>query len=122
VTHYAATTEQLDELERLNREIAESGDWSYYHRMDEQFHQLAGTASCLDTTVEVYHETLAELYDYFIPYPTEKLHKSNHDHIALVAALRAPDVEEAVEISQKHVDILHRTMFMGLAEAETPSN
>jgi len=38
------------------------------------------------------------------------------DHIALVAALRAGKVEEAVEVSRKHVDILHRTMFMGLAQ------
>jgi len=95
---------------------AESTDWSYYHRMDEQFHQLVGTASCLDSAVEVYHETLAELYDYFIPYPIEKLHKSNQDHIALVAALRAGDVQDAVEVARKHVDILHRTMFMGLAQ------
>ncbi|WP_307429741.1 FCD domain-containing protein [Pseudarthrobacter defluvii] len=77
-----------------------------------------GTASCLDTAVEVYHETLAELYDYFIPYPIEKLHRSNHDHIALVSALRARNVEEAVEVSRKHVDILHRTMFMGLADGK----
>ncbi|WP_457948770.1 FCD domain-containing protein [Pseudarthrobacter sp. alpha12b] len=107
-------------MERLTREMAEATDWSYYHRMDEQFHQLVGTASCLDSAVEVYHETLAELYDYFIPYPIEKLHTSNQDHIALVAALRAGDVEEAVEVARKHVDILHRTMFMGLAEGANP--
>lgn len=122
VTPYAAvnaTTEQLDEMERLTKEMAGAGDWSYYHRMDEQFHQLVGTASCLDTAVEVYHQTLAELYDYFIPYPIEKLHKSNLDHIELVASVRAGQVEEAVEISRKHVDILHRTMFMGLAKDQT---
>jgi GntR family transcriptional regulator, transcriptional repressor for pyruvate dehydrogenase complex len=96
--------------------MAESSDWSYYHRMDEQFHQLVGTASCLDTAVDVYHETLAELYDYFIPYPIEKLHTSNRDHIALVTALRARNVEEAVAVSREPVDLLHRTMFMGLAE------
>ena len=33
-----------------------------------------------------------------------------------MAALRAGKVEEAVEVSRKHVDILHRTMFMGLAQ------
>ena len=73
----------------------------------------------MGTTVDVYHETLAELYDYSIPYPIEKLHKSNHDHIALVAALRAGRVEDAVEVSRKHVDILHRTMFMGLARGRS---
>ncbi|MDQ0870183.1 DNA-binding FadR family transcriptional regulator [Arthrobacter sp. V1I9] len=119
VTHYAAvnaTPEQLDELDRLTRDMAEATDWSVYHQADEQFHQLVGAASGMGTAVEVYHETLAELYDYFIPYPIEKLHKSNHDHIALLAAMRAGRVEEAVEVSRKHVDILHRTMFMGLAQ------
>lgn len=92
VTHYAAvnaTAEQLDELERLTRDMAEATDWSVYHLADERFHQLMGAASGMGTAVEVYHETLAELYDYFIPYSIEKLHKSNEDHVALVAALRA---------------------------------
>jgi DNA-binding FadR family transcriptional regulator len=118
VTHYAAvnaTNEQLDELEQLTQDMAEATDWSVYHQADERFHQLVGAASGMGTAVVVYQETLAELYDYFIPYPIEKLHKSNHDHIALVAALRAGHVEEAVEVARKHVDILHRTMFMGLA-------
>ena len=75
-----------------------------------------GTASGLGAAVEAYHETLAELYAYFIPYPIELLHKSNCDHVALVAALRAGDVQEAVEVSRRHVDVLHRTIFMGLTE------
>jgi DNA-binding GntR family transcriptional regulator len=108
-----ATAEQLDELGRLTHDMAESTD---YHQTDEQFHQLVGTASGLGAAVEVYHETLAELYAYSIPYPIELLHKSNCDHVALVAALRAGDGDEAVEIARKHVDILHRTMFMGLTE------
>jgi len=124
VTHYAAlnaTAEQLDELDRLTRDMAESADWSGYHQADEQFHQLVGTASGLDTAVEAYHETLADLYVYFIPYPIELLHKSNCDHVALVAALRARDIREAVEVSRKHVDILHRTMFMGLTDGAASS-
>lgn len=118
VTHYAAfnaTAEQLDELERLTRLMAESADWSGYHQADEQFHQLVGTASGLGAAVEEYYETLAQLYAYFIPYPIEVLHQSNCDHIALVAALKAGDAQAAVEVSRQHVDILHRTMFMGLA-------
>ncbi|MCZ2401999.1 FadR family transcriptional regulator [Paenarthrobacter sp. Z7-10] len=124
VTHYAAvnaTTEQLDELERLTHDMAESADWSDYHQADKQFHQLVGTASGLGTAVEEYHETLAQLYAYFIPYPIQLLHKSNCDHIALVAALRAGDFQKAVEVSRKHVDILHRTMFMGLTNGGATS-
>jgi DNA-binding GntR family transcriptional regulator len=124
VTHYAAvnaTAEQLDELDRLTKDMAESTDWSDYHQADEQFHQLVGTASGLGTAVETYHETLSELYAYFIPYPIELLHKSNFDHVALVAALRAGDVQHAVELSRKHVDILHGTMFMGLTKGGASS-
>ncbi|WP_411375686.1 FadR/GntR family transcriptional regulator [Arthrobacter sp. MPF02] len=119
VTHYAAvnaTAGQLDELERLTRDMAAAANWSDYHQSDERFHQLVGSSSGLGTAVEVYHQTLAELYDYFIPYPIDLLHKSNQDHIELVKALREGDTGTAVEVARRHVDILHRTMFMGLAE------
>jgi len=86
-------------------------EWSYYHRVDEQFHQRVGTASCLETAV-VYHQNLAEPYATSPP-TIEKLHTSILDQIAPVAAPRAGRVEEAWEVSRKHVDILHRTMFMG---------
>ncbi|NKX54304.1 FadR/GntR family transcriptional regulator [Arthrobacter mobilis] len=118
VTHYAAANAspgQLAELERLTGEMAASTNWSDYHQADERFHRLVAAASGLGTAVEAYNETLAELYGYFIPYPIELLHRSNRDHIALVAALQAGDVAAAVEVSRRHVDILHRTMFMGLA-------
>jgi DNA-binding GntR family transcriptional regulator len=101
--------------------MAASANWSDYHQADEKFHQLVGTSSGLGTAVDVYHETLAELYDYFIPYPIERLHESNRDHIAIVAALRAGDGHAAVEVARQHVDVLHRTMFMGLAEGGTKS-
>ncbi|NKX49646.1 FadR family transcriptional regulator [Arthrobacter deserti] len=123
VTHYAAvhvTAAQLEELEQLTAEMAASTNWSDYHQADERFHQLVAAASGLGTAVEAYNETLAELYAYFIPYPIEQLHRSNRDHMALVAALQAGDAAAAVEVSRRHVDILHRTMFMGLAAAAPP--
>ncbi|MFD1213894.1 FadR/GntR family transcriptional regulator [Arthrobacter sp. GCM10027362] len=118
VTHYAAvnaTAEQLEELERLTAEMAAAANWSDYHQADERFHRLVAAASGLGSALEAYNETLAELYAYFIPYPIGLLRKSNRDHIALVAALQAGNVTAAVEVSRRHVDILHRTMFMGLA-------
>nr|WP_246223619.1 hypothetical protein [Pseudarthrobacter psychrotolerans] len=42
--------------------------------------------------------------------------------IITVGALRAGDVQEAVEASRKHVDILHRTMFMGLTDGGATSS
>lgn len=104
------------ELDGLTCAMAESSDWSDYHQADEQFHQLAGRASGMGTAVELYHQKLAELYSYFIPYPIERPHKSSCDHVALVAALRSGHGDEAVEIARNHVDIPHRTMFMGLTD------
>ena len=109
-----ATAGQLDELERLTGEMAQSTDWSAYHQADEQFHRLVAVASGLGRAVDAYNETLAELYAYFIPYPIEALHASNRDHIALVNAMRAGDVSRAIDVSRNHVDVLHKTMFTGL--------
>ena len=119
VTHYAAanaSVEQLEELERLTAEMAATTNWSDYHQADERFHRLVAEASGMGSAVDTYNETLAELYAYFIPYPIALLHQSNRDHIALVASLKAGDVAAAVDVSRKHVDILHRTMFMGLTD------
>jgi hypothetical protein len=49
------------------------------------------------------------------PVPIKFLHESNRDHIALVRALRAGNHCGAMEVSRRHVDVLHKTMFMGLA-------
>ncbi|WP_417234953.1 FadR/GntR family transcriptional regulator [Arthrobacter sp.] len=120
VTHFAALTatgSQLAELEELTATMAASTTWAEYHQADEHFHRLVGTASGLDGPTEQYHRTLAELYAYFLPYPITELHVANADHVELVAALREKDVVTAVDISRRHVQVLHQTMFMGLIEA-----
>jgi len=119
VTHFAAVNiseDQLGELEALTGRMAQAESWSGYHQLDEEFHRLVAGASGLGGAVEAYLEALGELYEYFIPYPIESLHSSNQDHIQLVAALREGRVQAAVEISRRHVDTLHRTMFMGLVD------
>jgi DNA-binding FadR family transcriptional regulator len=119
VTHFAAlnvSAEQLARLDALTQRMAAAQSWSGYHQLDEEFHRLVAGASGLGGAVEAYLEVLLELYEYFIPYPIESLHASNQDHVQLVAALRDGQVGDAVEISRRHVDTLHRTMFMGLAD------
>jgi DNA-binding FadR family transcriptional regulator len=119
ISHFAAlnaSPRQLDELERLTATMAEATGWSEYHQADDEFHRLVASASGLGSAVDEYNHALAELYAYFLPYPIEHLHASNRDHIRLVEALRGRDVCSAVEVSRKHVGILHRTMFMGLLE------
>lgn len=75
-----------------------------------------GTASCPDSAVEVHHGTLPELYAYFISHPIEKLHESSQEHIDSVSAFRGGELQNAVELAREYGDILHRTMFLGLAE------
>jgi len=123
MTHFAAlniSTEQLRHLDALTARMAAAGSWSEYHQLDEEFHRQVAAASGLGGAVDAYLETLADLYEYFIPYPIDSLHASNQDHIQLVDALREGRAEAAVEVSRKHVDTLHRTMFMGLADGTAP--
>lgn len=121
ITHFAAlsaTDTQVDELERLTEEMAAATTWAGYHQADERFHRLVGTASHLNGATEQYNRVLTELYAYFLPYPIDMLHTANTDHMQLVEALRKNDAVGAVEISRRHVDVLHRTMFMGLIESK----
>lgn len=121
VTHYAAlciSPDQIKQLDELTAKMAAAASWSEYHQLDEQFHRQVADASNLGSAVDGYLEVLMELYEYFIPYPIESLHKSNEDHIQLVEALRDGRVQTAVEVSRRHVDTLHRTMFMGLVDGD----
>lgn len=119
VTHFAAlaiSASQVAQLEALTKRMAAAASWSAYHQLDEEFHRLVAHASGLGAAVDAYFEVLTDLYEYFIPYPIESLRGSNQDHIQLVDALRAGHVQEAVEVSRRHVDTLHRTMFMGMVD------
>lgn len=122
VTHFAAINAsgaELDRLEQLTRDMAAAENWSQYHQADSRFHLSVAQASHLGTAVENYEAVLTELYEHFIPYPIEALHRANNDHIALVQALRRRDVQECVDLARAHVDVLHRTMFMGLSKGKT---
>lgn len=119
VTHFAAlniSAEQIAQLEALTVRMAAATSWSEYHQLDEEFHRRVAGAAGLKGAVDAYLEALMDLYEYFIPYPIENLHASNQDHVQLVAALRGGRVQAAIEVSRRHVDTLHRTMFMGLVD------
>lgn len=120
LAHFAAlraTNEQVQHLDELTRRMAEAQSWSAYHQADDEFHRSVAEVAAVGTATTEYLKVLEQLYGYFIPYPIEQLHMSNHDHIGLVRALAARDCATAVEISHQHVDRLHRTMFVGLLEA-----
>jgi DNA-binding FadR family transcriptional regulator len=121
VTHFAvinASSAEFDHLEELTREMAAAKNWSQYHQADSRFHLSVAEASHLGTAVESYATVLTELYEHFIPYPIEALHRANRDHIALVQALRRRNVQESVDLARAHVDVLHNTMFMELSKGK----
>lgn len=125
LAHFAAlraTAEQIRHLDELTRRMAEAESWSVYHQVDDEFHRSVAEAAAVGTSTAEYLGVLEQLYGYFIPYPIDQLHVSNHDHVGLVGALTARDCEAAVNVSHQHVDRLHRTMFVGLLEAHQPGD
>ena len=125
LAHFAAlraTPEHIQHLDELTRRMAEAPSWSVYHQVDDEFHRLVADAAAVGASISEYLKVLQQLYGYFIPYPIDQLHVSNHDHIGLVGALAARDCETAVKVSHQHVDRLHRTMFMGLLETHRPED
>jgi len=109
----AATEEEIAEMAACVAEAASAQDWSAYHRADERFHLAVAQASGLAWAIPPYREVLAELYTYFIPYPIDRLHRANEDHARIVDAIRDRDAVAAVAHMREHVQVLHRTMYVG---------
>jgi DNA-binding FadR family transcriptional regulator len=116
IVHHAALSAADDDIAAMESHVAAAsaaGDWSAYHRADERFHLAVAQAADLPWALGPYREVLAELYTYFIPYPIERLHRANEDHAVIVDAIRRGDPVAAVERMRAHVQILHRTMYVG---------
>ncbi|MEY9852965.1 GntR family transcriptional repressor for pyruvate dehydrogenase complex [Leifsonia sp. EB41] len=119
LTHLAAVSASDDDLAELDAAVAAAAtaqDWSEYHAADERFHLAVARAAGRPALVGLYEETLRRLYAYFIPYPIAYLHEVNAEHAALAAAIRGHDLETAVALAERHVAVLHETMFVGLEQ------
>jgi DNA-binding GntR family transcriptional regulator len=110
----AATAEAIDELRAHVASMRSAATWADYHAADERFHLGVAHASAQDWAIPRYTEALHGLYQYFLPYPIEYLHGVNDEHAELLDALEAHDAVRAVEITRRHVSVLHETMFVGL--------
>tara|TARA_R110002124_G_scaffold19683_6_gene78533 strand:+ start:1624 stop:2391 length:768 start_codon:yes stop_codon:yes gene_type:complete len=122
LAHHAAlsaSAAQLNALDDLVLQAGNSHTWAEYHAADEKLHMAIAAASGLDWAVPLYRDALHELYRYFLPYPIEFLHHDNEEHAQLVQALRDRDPVAAVAIIERHVLILHETMFVGLDDRST---
>ncbi|MFD6698201.1 MULTISPECIES: FadR/GntR family transcriptional regulator [unclassified Microbacterium] len=116
LVHHAAMTATEQDVVALASHVAAASsarDWSEYHRADELFHLRLAETSGLEWAVAPYREVLAQLYTYFIPYPIERLHHANEDHARIVEAIRRRDPVGAVEHMRGHIQVLHRTMYVG---------
>ncbi|QNE35719.1 FadR/GntR family transcriptional regulator [Leifsonia shinshuensis] len=112
----SATDEDLAELDAAVAAASAAQDWTDYHAADERFHLAVARAAGRPALAVLYEETLRRLYAYFIPYPIAYLHEVNAEHAALAAAIRGHDPEAAVALAERHVAVLHETMFVGLEQ------
>lgn len=112
-TALVATDEQIATIARHVAEAASARDWSEYHRADERFHLSVAEASGLPWALAPYRDVLAQLYTYFIPYPIGRLRRANEDHARIIQAIRDRDPVGAVDQMREHLQVLHRTMYVG---------
>jgi len=110
-----ATKKQLNELRSLASKMDTAETWADFHTTDERFHLLVAEMTKVPYAKVQYGRVLHELYRFFLPYPIEYLRESNSEHHELVAALSERDQIAAVGVACRHVEALHRTMFVGLS-------
>ncbi|GHJ35540.1 FadR/GntR family transcriptional regulator [Streptomyces sp. TS71-3] len=119
IAHLAAThgdPDAVDRLDRLVEEMDRAPSWADFHGCDERFHLAVAGAVGVPSAAEPYGAVLRDLYRYYLPYPLDTLRESNDEHRALVAAIRRGDPAAAGDIARRHVEVLRRTMFVGLME------
>lgn len=113
-----AGQDDLSELQDLVKEMDQVPSWAEFHGCDERFHLRLAQATGIPSLTAPYGAVLRELYRYYLPYPMEALRESNTEHRQLIDALRRRDAAQAGEVSRRHVDVLHRTMFVGLMDTD----
>jgi DNA-binding FadR family transcriptional regulator len=121
IAHLAATNADqgaVDVLDQLVEDMGRAPSWAEFHGCDERFHLTVADATGIAFAVEPYGAVLRELHGYYLPYPMQALHESNREHRDLVDAIRRNDPAAAAEIARRHVEVLHRTMFVGLTGSD----
>lgn len=113
-----ASPEDLSELQDLVEEMDQVPSWAEFHGCDERFHLRLAQATGIPSLTTPYGAVLRELYRYYLPYSMQALRESNTEHRRLIDALHRKDSAEAAEVARRHVEVLHRTMFMGLMTME----
>ncbi|MFI9383676.1 FadR/GntR family transcriptional regulator [Kutzneria sp. NPDC052558] len=105
------TDEAVVELRDLVSSMDKASGWAEFHELDARFHMAVVEASGLAVGVGRYAAVVRELYRYYLPYPLEYLRESNREHGELVTAIERRNAVEAVAVTCRHVEVLHRTML-----------
>ena len=125
LTHLAALhagAADLAALRRMADEMEAASTWADFHRLDEQFHVTLAEAAGIASGAGELQPVLHALYRYYLPYPIEYLHVSNDEHRELLDAIERGDALAAVQSIWRHIEVLHRTMFVGLMAADGPAS
>ena len=102
-------------LEQLTEQSEGSQTWYEHHAHDVQFHRHCADMSQLQE-IDAYLDTYHNLHRYFVPYPMEKIQPRLDEHRELIRAFRENDPVKAVQVTQAHVGVLRKEMFIGLTE------
>jgi GntR family transcriptional repressor for pyruvate dehydrogenase complex len=114
LVHLAAVRRDDDavpELWDLVRRMEKASGWAEFHELDAGFHAAVVTASGVTAGIRRHGDVVRELYRYYLPYPLDYLRESNREHAELVAAIDRRDAMTAVEVTCRHVEVLHTTML-----------
>jgi DNA-binding FadR family transcriptional regulator len=114
----AITSERLAALDTLVGRMDAAQHWAQFHAADMAFHRGLADGADRPGAARLFVDVLSDLYAYFLPYPVEYLRGSNAEHRELLRAVRAGDAPAAVAVCCRHVDVLHRSMFMSLTSPQ----
>lgn len=114
------TRAQLATLDDLVQRMETAAHWAQFHAADKAFHRAVADAADRPAAARLFVDVLTDLYAYYLPYPVEYLRGSNVEHRKIVEALRSGDAAAAALLCCGHVDVLHRTMFVGFDRRSGP--
>jgi DNA-binding GntR family transcriptional regulator len=113
------TLDSLDERIDLMAEHAASGDVDAFFEANAAFHEAFMEASENRMLIDTYRRLMAQMRPYRRPSARLRgnVERSVSEHREILAAVRARDVEAAVALQMKHVEVPQR-MLEGMTEEE----
>lgn len=105
---------QLARMGELVEAMATTDNWAEFRNLDRTFHNVVAEAASVPLALPLLHRVNKALDPYFIPYSIELLRGSNDEHAQILDAITEGAADRAAELSAGHVQVLHRSMYVGL--------